>query len=242
MVSLSVEVSAANLLVSHWRALICCNLMSISVALSAANLSVCGNGTHLLQSGVFISSSFSCQASCWQVLISSIGSLSRGSAPVSSAFSTLFFLIFLCRHHSFPPLVASLGQWISAAFCVQPVYKTVIGCIHRHMVGTHTTAACSDVAANTTAVPCTVNAHTLTVLSGYVVSVIIRAHFRASCLRLYWLPICTKILLGRIRLHYSEHTEWRKTGIYIYEKSQLNSQVWGLLTLAPIKNLCHLCP
>ena len=84
------------------------------------------------------------------------------------------------------------------------------------MVGTHASAAYSDVAANTTAVPCTVSAHTLTVLSGYVVSVIIRAHFRASCLRLYWLSSCTKILLGRIRLQHSEHTEQRKTDIYIY--------------------------
>jgi len=39
------------------------------------------------------------------------------------------------------------------------------------MVGTHALAACSDVAANTTAVPCTVSVHTPTVLSGYVVSV-----------------------------------------------------------------------
>ena len=31
------------------------------MALSAANLSVCGNGTHLLQSGVFISNRFRCQ-------------------------------------------------------------------------------------------------------------------------------------------------------------------------------------
>ena len=92
----SMIVSAAILLVSHWRALICCNLISISVALSAANLLVCGNGTHLLQSDVFISSSFSCQVSCWQVLISSIGSLSRASAPVSPLLSQLFlfFLIF----------------------------------------------------------------------------------------------------------------------------------------------------
>ena len=38
-----------------------------------------------------------------------------------------------------------------------PVYTTVSGCIHyRHTVGTHAPAACSDVAANTTAVPCTV--------------------------------------------------------------------------------------
>ena len=34
------------------------------------------------------------------------------------------------------------------------------------MVGTHVPAACSDVAANTTAVPCTIGAHTPTILLG----------------------------------------------------------------------------
>ena len=38
-------------------------------------------------------------------------------------------------------------------------------CIHRHtVVGTHAPAACSDVIANKTAVPCTIGVHTLTVL------------------------------------------------------------------------------
>jgi len=69
--------------------------------------------------------------------------------------------------------------------CFQPVYRTVSAHIHRHMVGTHALAAYSNVAANTTAVPCTVSAHTPTVLS--FISVIFQAHIGASCLRLCWL-------------------------------------------------------
>ena len=141
------------------------------------------------------------------------------SAPVS----LLRFLNLSCFSSFFsagiaPSLLLS-AVWVShEAGSLPPSvfsYTTVIGCIHRHTVGTHAPAACSDVAANTTTVPCTVSAHTLTVLSGYVVSVIVRAHFRASCLRLYWLPSCTKFLLGHIRLQHSEHTELRKTDIYI---------------------------
>ena len=64
--------------------------------------------------------------------------------------------------------VATHQLWsrISAAFCVQPVYTTGSTCIHRHMVGTHAPAAYSNVAANTTAVPCTVSVHVPTVLPG----------------------------------------------------------------------------
>ena len=127
-------VSAANPLVSHWRAPSAVILMSQnSVALSAATLLVCGKGTDLLKS-VF----------------------ARLSLPASLVPSTYL----------------RLGQsWsrIFAAFCVQPVYTTVRGCIHRDTVGTHALAACSNVTANTTAVPCTVSVHTPTVLSGYFV-------------------------------------------------------------------------
>ena len=49
-------VSTAN--PSHWRVLIYCSLMSLSVALSGGNLSVCAEA---YLSGPFISSSFSCQ-------------------------------------------------------------------------------------------------------------------------------------------------------------------------------------
>ena len=43
-------------------------------------------------------------------------------------------------------------------------YITVSACIHT--VGTHAPAAYSDVAANTTTIPCTEDVHTPTVLSG----------------------------------------------------------------------------
>ena len=45
-------------------------------------------------------------------------------------------------------------------------YTSVSACIYRHMVGTHVPAAYSDVAAHTTAVHCTVDAHILTILHG----------------------------------------------------------------------------
>ena len=68
--------------------------------------------------------------------------------------------------------VAMHQPWcrISAVFCVQSVCTTTLTsvstCIHRQMVGIHVPAACSDVAANTTAVPCTIGAHTPTILLG----------------------------------------------------------------------------
>ena len=58
------------------------------------------------------------------------------------------------------------------------------------MVGTHAPAAYSNVAAKTTAVPCTVSAHAPTVLSS--ISVIFQAHIGASCLRLCWLQAVRK--------------------------------------------------
>ena len=131
--------------------------------------------------------------------------------------------------------IHSLGAVVKqdlCAFCVQSVYTNVSGCIHRHTVGTHAPAACSNVTANTTAVPKCAHSDCPFWLS--CISIIVRAHFRASCLRLCWLPRCTKILL-RSRLQHSKHTERRTTDIYIYiyEKSQLNSLVWGSLVLAP---------
>ena len=42
----------------------------------------------------------------------------------------------------------------------------VYNCLHT--VGTHAPAAFSDVATNTTTIPCTVDVHTPTVLSGYL--------------------------------------------------------------------------
>ena len=68
-----------------WSSLICCNLASSSAVVSAA------------------------KRSHWQVLISSIGRLSRASAsvsPLSQPF--LLFLVCLCRCRSFPPLI-----WVS---------------------------------------------------------------------------------------------------------------------------------
>jgi len=68
--------------------------------------------------------------------------------------------------------VAMHQPWcrISAVLCVQSVYTTTLtsvsACIHRQMVGTHVPAACSNVAANTTAVPCTIGVHTPTILLG----------------------------------------------------------------------------
>ena len=163
------------------------NLASLSSVVSAASLSfICCKiwclfqwhsqlqtfrfvlkGTHLLQSGVFISSSFSCQAFT--------------SVPLVVCLLLSLSSCYFSQRYSFPPLIGSLGQlWsrISAAFCVQSVYRTVITCIHGHTVGTHAPAAYFDVAANTTAIPCTVSWHTWTVLLSSI-SVIFQAHFRA---------------------------------------------------------------
>ena len=120
---LRVVVSAANL--SHWWALICCNLVSLSVALSAANFSVCAKGIHLSQSGIFISSSFTAaKHSCWR-----FSSLPLAVwvecllLSLSSAFwHFLLLLVYFCQRRSFPPFIGSLGQpWnrISPAFCNQ---------------------------------------------------------------------------------------------------------------------------
>ena len=58
---------------------------------------------------------------------------------------------------------------ISATFCVQLVYTQLLALVYIGRatvgIGTHAPAAYSEVAASTTAVPCTVSVHTLAVLS-----------------------------------------------------------------------------
>ena len=132
--------------------------------------------TYLPQSGVFISSSFSCQAFMltgshlfhWQAEQSVCSYL---SPPLLQPF--LLLLVFLCRCRSFPPLIGNLGQpWsrISAKFCIQPVYTTASACIHRHTVGTRASAAYNfrSRCQHSCSYPCTVSAHTPTVLPGYL--------------------------------------------------------------------------
>ena len=91
---------------------------------------------YLLQSAIFISSIFSCQAFTltgshhfhWQV-----------EQSVCSCISSTFSTFPAFARLSLPVLLVSssfgsLGQpWsrISAAFCIQPVYTTVSACIHR---------------------------------------------------------------------------------------------------------------
>ena len=71
------------------------------------------------------------------------------------------------------------------------------------------------------------------------ISVIFQSHLGAS-----WLPSCTKILLTArtrhtaIALNYSIKNIWNDVRqIILYEKSQLNSLVWGSLTFAPINRV-----
>ena len=67
---------------------------------------------------------------------------------------------------------------------------------HRHTIGTHTLAAYSNVATNTTAIP-SKNRWTFSDCpsSQCFISVIFQAHLGASCLRQSWLSSCRKILL-----------------------------------------------
>ena len=149
--NLLVIVSAANRLVSHWRALICCNLMSQnSVALSVANLSVCGKGH-------------------WSAAICFCSFVSAGAAR-----SLLLSAVWVSRE---------TGSF--AAFCVHPVYTTVSGCIHRHSVARYSPSSCLFRCCQHNCCPlhskCT---HSDCPLRLSCISVIVRAHFRASCLRL----------------------------------------------------------
>ena len=70
---------------------------------------------------------------------------------------------------------SGLGTRVTLANCRQPstqLLACVSASIHRHtVVGTPVRAAYSDVIANTTAVPCTIGVHTLTVLPGCCLSV-----------------------------------------------------------------------
>ena len=162
LASLFSAVSAASL------SLIRCKIWSLSVTLSAANLSVCAEATHLLQSGIFISSSFSCQAFklmgshlfYWQSeQISSV--CSYLSPPTFPAIARL----------SLPALLVPSSYWQSGSAVKQDLCRLLCSAclrIHRHTLGIHTPAAYSDVAANTTAIPCTVNWHTPSVLPGYL--------------------------------------------------------------------------
>ena len=133
---------------------------------------------------------------------SSIGNVSRVSAPAVSLLEPFLFLFdCLCRRRSFPPCISgSLGQsWsrISAAFCVQPVYTSVLsGCIHSVTFGRYSSSSCLF------GCRCQHNccplyskcAHSDCPFWLSCISVIVRAHFRASCLWVCWLPSCTKFL------------------------------------------------
>ena len=87
--------------------------------------------THLLQSCVFISSSFSCKRSRWQVLISSVWQSEHNVCSyLSPPFSCFCSSVSADIARSLPP-IGRLGQpWsrISTAFCTQPVYTTVSAC------------------------------------------------------------------------------------------------------------------
>ena len=131
------------------------------------------------------------------------------------------------KAESLPPSAFSLSIHNS-----QPLYRY-----------THAPAAYSDVTTNTTTIPCTIGAHTPAVFhKGH--QVIFQAQLGASYPRLSWLAeklSFTKILLmvcmwpAAIVLNYSfkdiQNNVWQ---ILIYEKSQLNTLVWGSLTLALI--------
>ena len=75
----------------HWKALMCCNLMSFSVALSTIN-PVCAEGhssaTICMASLSAVVSAAKC--SHWRVLISSIGSLNRASARSQFSVAVLY--------------------------------------------------------------------------------------------------------------------------------------------------------
>ena len=84
------------------------------------------------------------------------------------------------------------------------------------MGGTHTPAAYSNVAANTTVIiPCTIGGHTLAVLLA-----VFQAHLGASCLRQSWLPSCTKTSACAwpmaITLNYDVQTHTKRHTPYIY--------------------------
>ena len=127
---------------------------------------------------------------------SSIGNVSRVSAPAVSLLEPFLFLFdCLCRHHLFPPCISgSLGQlWsrIPAAFCVQPVYTSVLSsCIHSVTYGRYSPSSCL------LGCRCQHNycpfyskcAHSDCPFWLSYISVIVRAHFRVSCL---WLSLLT---------------------------------------------------
>ena len=75
------------------------------------------------------------------------------------------------------------GISFSAVSCIQPVYKTVSACIHRHTVGTLASAAYNfQCRCQHSYYPYTVIVHTPTVLPAWLpLSIIFQAHFRASC-------------------------------------------------------------
>ena len=142
------------------------NLASLSSAVSAASLSFAGvpfsdsfscqsfsltlKGTHLQQFDVYFRGTLSCWPfGVWEghwsaaICFCSFVSAGFGCSLLSSA-------VWVSREAgSLPPSVFSQSTQLLAV-------------AYRHtVVGIHAPTACSDVAANTTAVPCTVKVHTL---------------------------------------------------------------------------------
>ena len=126
--------------------------------------------THLLQSCVFISSTFSCQAftltgsSVWQ----SEHSICSYLSPLFSQ-PFLLLLVCLCGHCSFPPSYRQSGLAGSlppSAFSLSTQLFALA--IHRHTVGTHPSAAYNfRCHCQHNCCPCTVSAQTPTVFPGY---------------------------------------------------------------------------
>ena len=129
-------------------------------------------GNHLLQSWVFISSSFSCQA--FKLTGSHLFHLNRVSAP-----------IFLLRFLNLSCFCSSVSAGVTRSLLLSAVWvsceagsprpsvfslstQLLALAIHRHTVGTHASAAyifrcrCQH-----NCCPCTVSAQTPTVLPGY---------------------------------------------------------------------------
>ena len=150
---------------------------------------VCLSSAVKSRSGVCFSGTLSCWtfSLCWRALICCIFSSSFScqvftlmgsdlavplavwaehlllSLSLSQPF--LLLLVCLCRRRSFPPL---FGSWVSreAGSLLPSVFSMSTQLLAIDIW--YNPAAYSNVTANTTAIPCTVSGHTLTVLPGYL--------------------------------------------------------------------------
>ena len=106
----------------------------------------------------------------FQLPISSIGSLSRACSYLSPPLSQTFLLLPALLVPSLSAIrVSREAGSLPPSVLIQPVYTTVSACIHRHTVGTRTSAAYNfRCRCPHSCYPCIVSAHTPTVLPGYL--------------------------------------------------------------------------